>query len=79
MLTIADGVSPTATVPSLFFTNLVYFLLFLVIGAVMITYSRRVLYQGPDGDGKIPARKGSLISDVESEQSKLANRSVSLA
>ncbi|MFT8703851.1 cytochrome ubiquinol oxidase subunit I [Bifidobacterium aquikefiricola] len=79
MLTIADGVSPTATVPSLFFTNLVYFLLFLVIGAVMITYSRRVLYQGPDGDGKVPARKGSLISDVESQQSKLADRSVSLA
>ncbi|MCH4208895.1 cytochrome ubiquinol oxidase subunit I [Bifidobacterium sp.] len=57
LLTIADGVSPTATVPSLLFTNIVYFLLFLLLGAVMIFYSRRVLYQGPDGEGELPAGK----------------------
>ncbi|MEK0209565.1 cytochrome ubiquinol oxidase subunit I [Bifidobacterium mongoliense] len=51
LLTIADGVSPTATVGSLLFTNIVYFLLFLVLGGVMIFYSRRVLLQGPAGDG----------------------------
>lgn len=50
--TIADGVSPTATVPSLLFTNIVYFLLFLFLGGVMIFYSRRVLHQGPDYQGE---------------------------
>ncbi|KFF31633.1 cytochrome ubiquinol oxidase subunit I [Bifidobacterium bombi] len=55
LLTIADGVSPTATVPSLLFTNIVYFLLFLVLGGVMVFYSRRTLHQGPesvDGDAE---------------------------
>jgi cytochrome d ubiquinol oxidase subunit I len=74
LLTIADGVSPTATVPGLLFTNIVYFLLFLLLGAVMIFYSRRVLYQGPDGEGELPAGKtekaqrkasaGAAVSDV---------------
>ncbi|MDF7665387.1 cytochrome ubiquinol oxidase subunit I [Bifidobacterium sp. ESL0745] len=48
--TIADAVSPTATVPSLLFTNIVYFLLFCLMGGVMIFYSRRTLRQGPEPD-----------------------------
>ncbi|MEK0308872.1 cytochrome ubiquinol oxidase subunit I, partial [Bifidobacterium favimelis] len=57
--TIADGVSPTANVPSLLFTNIVYFLLFLLMGGVMIFYARRVLHQGPDyrGEGLAPSRE----------------------
>ena len=74
LLTIADGVSPTATVASMLFTNIVYFLLFLLLGAVMIIYSRRVLYQGPDGDGAVPGRHGDRVADASS-----AERSVALA
>ncbi|MCT6810403.1 MAG: cytochrome ubiquinol oxidase subunit I, partial [Bifidobacterium sp.] len=59
--TIADGVSPTSTVPNLLFTCIVYFLLFLVLGGVMIFYTRRTLHQGPfykpdDGNGPQPAK-----------------------
>lgn len=64
LLTIADGVSPTATVWSLLFTNIIYFLLFLLLGGVMIIYSRRVLYQGPDGDGLVPAKHGGKEREV---------------
>ncbi|RBP99126.1 cytochrome ubiquinol oxidase subunit I [Bifidobacterium xylocopae] len=45
--TIADAVSPTSTVPKVLFSVIVYFLLFLVLGAVMVFYTRRVLHQGP--------------------------------
>ncbi|MEK0308871.1 cytochrome ubiquinol oxidase subunit I, partial [Bifidobacterium favimelis] len=45
--TIADGVSPTSTVPALLFTCVVYFLLFALMGVVMIVYTRRTLHQGP--------------------------------
>lgn len=55
--TIADAVSPTATVPSLLFTNIVYFLLFLLMGGVMIFYSRRVLHQGPEPDSDAAAKR----------------------
>ncbi|WP_288639058.1 cytochrome ubiquinol oxidase subunit I [uncultured Lentilactobacillus sp.] len=48
LLTIADAVSPTSTVASLMFTNIVYFLIFASLGAVMIILSHRVLKQGPD-------------------------------
>ncbi|KJY52177.1 cytochrome ubiquinol oxidase subunit I [Bifidobacterium mellis] len=59
--TIADGVSPTSTVPNLLFTCIVYFLLFLVLGGVMVFYTRRTLHQGPfykpdDGNGPQPAK-----------------------
>ena len=59
--TIADGVSPTSTVPNLLFTCIVYFLLFLVLGGVMIFYTRRTLHQGPfykpdDGNGPQTAK-----------------------
>ena len=49
LYTIADAVSPTTTVPQLLITNIVYFLLFTMLGGVMIYYCRRVLKQGPDG------------------------------
>ncbi|GAX03813.1 cytochrome D ubiquinol oxidase subunit I [Secundilactobacillus pentosiphilus] len=48
LLTIADAVSPTSTVGSLLFTNIVYFLLFAGLGLVMIVLSHRVLKAGPD-------------------------------
>ncbi|KRK48977.1 cytochrome d ubiquinol oxidase, subunit I [Secundilactobacillus kimchicus JCM 15530] len=48
LLTIADAVSPTSTVGSLMFTNIVYFLLFAGLGLVMIVLSHRVLKAGPD-------------------------------
>lgn len=48
LLTIADAVSPTSTVASLMFTNIVYFLIFASLGAVMVILSHRVLKQGPD-------------------------------
>ena len=78
LLTIADGVSPTATVGSLLFTNIVYFLLFLLLGGVMVYYSRRVLYQGPDGDGVVPVR-GHARKGAVTEQEDSAERSVALA
>lgn len=68
--TIADAISPTSTVPKVLFTCVVYFLLFLVMGSVMIFYTRRVLHQGPfyqedNGDGMskvsvIAERKGAV-------------------
>lgn len=70
LLTIADGVSPTATVGSLLVTNIVFALLFIVLGGVMIVYSRRVLYQGPDGDGVVPAsRRERKQNEVSAERS----------
>lgn len=48
LLTIADAVSPTSTVGSLLFTNIVYFALFAGLGLVMIILSHRVLKAGPD-------------------------------
>ena len=49
LYTIADAVSPTTTVGQLLFTNIVYFLIFTLLGGVMIYYSHRVLVNGPDG------------------------------
>ncbi|ERL66610.1 CydA [Schleiferilactobacillus shenzhenensis LY-73] len=48
--TIADAVSPTTTAGQLWFTNIVYFVLFCVLGGVMVFYSRRTLHHGPDYD-----------------------------
>ncbi|MCH3973760.1 MULTISPECIES: cytochrome ubiquinol oxidase subunit I [Bifidobacterium] len=81
LLTIADGVSPTATVPGLLFTNIVYFLLFLLLGAVMIFYSRRVLYQGPDGEGELPVRqsKAAKAAKAKSTDSAAAGAAASAA
>ncbi|RBP97431.1 cytochrome ubiquinol oxidase subunit I [Bifidobacterium aemilianum] len=67
--TIADAVSPTSTVPGLLFTCIVYFLLFLVLGAVMIFYTRRTLHQGPDYDesgdayGSISVKTPASVSE----------------
>ncbi|MFD1441051.1 cytochrome ubiquinol oxidase subunit I [Lacticaseibacillus hegangensis] len=49
LYTIADAVSPTTTVGQLLFTNIMYFLIFSLLGGVMIYYSHRVLVNGPDG------------------------------
>lgn len=62
--TIADAVSPTSTVPKVLFTCVVYFLLFLLMGTVMIFYSRRVLHQGPfyqpdEGDTPVEVTAGT--------------------
>lgn len=46
--TIADAVSPTATVGSMLFTNIIYFFLFAFLGAFMVYYSQRALKQGID-------------------------------
>ncbi|BDR53587.1 cytochrome ubiquinol oxidase subunit I [Bombiscardovia nodaiensis] len=45
--TIADAVSPTSTSGKVLFSCIIYFLLFLLMGSVMIFYTRRVLHQGP--------------------------------
>ena len=50
LYTIADAVSPTTTAGQLLFTNICYFLIFTLLGGVMIYYSHRVLKNGPDGD-----------------------------
>lgn len=50
LYTIADAVSPTTTAGQLLFTNIVYFLIFSLLGGVMIYYSHRVLKNGPDAD-----------------------------
>ena len=47
LFTIADAVSPTSTVGTLLFSNIVYFLLFTLLGGVMIWYSRQTLHHGP--------------------------------
>ncbi|WP_283679299.1 cytochrome ubiquinol oxidase subunit I [Lentilactobacillus sp. Marseille-Q4993] len=59
LLTIADAVSPTSTVGSLLFTNIVFFLVFASLGAVMIVLSHRVLKNGPDAELK----HGYLVDD----------------
>ncbi|MFD1672401.1 cytochrome ubiquinol oxidase subunit I [Agrilactobacillus yilanensis] len=46
--TIADGVSPTTTVGQMWFTNIVYFLMFSLMGAIMVFYSRKIMIKGPD-------------------------------
>lgn len=55
--TIADAVSPTVTAGQLWFTNIVYFLLFCMTGGVMIFYARRTLHQGPEDDAPVPSAK----------------------
>ncbi|MDT2814835.1 cytochrome ubiquinol oxidase subunit I [Vagococcus carniphilus] len=47
LFTIADSVSPSVTKGSLIFSNIVYFLLFLLLGGVMIVYAKRSLKKGP--------------------------------
>ncbi|GAF36322.1 cytochrome ubiquinol oxidase subunit I [Lentilactobacillus farraginis] len=66
LLTIADAVSPTSTVVGLLFTNIVYFLIFASLGAVMVILSHRVLKAGPDSvltDGY--SSKPEKSSDVD--------------
>ncbi|WEV42398.1 cytochrome ubiquinol oxidase subunit I [Bifidobacterium sp. ESL0682] len=75
--TIADAVSPTATVPSLLFTNIVYFLLFCLMGGVMIFYSRRVLHQGPEQDPE--TAKVEDAPKAAPAAAKAADRKVALA
>ncbi|MDR2660652.1 MAG: cytochrome ubiquinol oxidase subunit I [Lactobacillaceae bacterium] len=48
LFTIADSVSPSATVTSLLFTNIVFLLSFGLLGILMIIFSRNVLHAGPD-------------------------------
>ncbi|GAB6093581.1 cytochrome ubiquinol oxidase subunit I [Furfurilactobacillus curtus] len=55
LLTIADAVSPHVTAASLLFSNIIYFLLFAGMGAVMIVLSHRVLVSGPDADDLDPS------------------------
>ncbi|MBZ3798439.1 cytochrome ubiquinol oxidase subunit I [Lactobacillus paracasei] len=50
LYSIADAVSPTTTAGQLLFTNICYFLIFTLLGGVMIYYSHRVLMKGPEGD-----------------------------
>ncbi|MFD1429052.1 cytochrome ubiquinol oxidase subunit I [Lacticaseibacillus mingshuiensis] len=50
LYTIADSISPTTTAGQLWFTNITYFLIFSLLGGVMIYYCRRVLFHGPDAD-----------------------------
>lgn len=47
LYTIADAVSPTTTAGQLLFTNIAYFLIFTLLGGVMVYYSHRVLKKGP--------------------------------
>ncbi|MDF7663522.1 cytochrome ubiquinol oxidase subunit I [Bifidobacterium sp. ESL0763] len=74
--TIADAVSPTATVPSLLITNIVYFLLFCLMGGVMIFYSRRVLHQGPEPENAATAK---APESAPAAAAQTATRKVALA
>ncbi len=47
LFTIAQAVSPTSTVASLLFSNIIYFLLFTLLGGVMVWYCRQTLHHGP--------------------------------
>lgn len=48
LFTIADSVSPSTTVGELWFSNIVYFLIFAFLGGVMIYYCKRLLDKGVD-------------------------------
>jgi len=47
LFTIAQAVSPTSTVASLLFSNIIYFWLFTLLGGVMVWYCRKTLHHGP--------------------------------
>lgn len=47
-LTIADAVSPNVSAGSMLFTNIVFFLTFSLLGAVMVYLAARILKEGPD-------------------------------
>ncbi|KRL67178.1 cytochrome ubiquinol oxidase subunit I [Companilactobacillus versmoldensis] len=47
LFTISQAVSPSSTIGSLLFSNILYFLLFAFLGGVMVWYSRQTLHQGP--------------------------------
>lgn len=62
LYTIADAVSPSTTAGELLFSNILYFVLFTILGGVMIYYSRRTLHKGLDaigGGGYAPSEKPS--------------------
>ena len=61
LYTIADAVSPSTTVGQLIFSNIVYFLLFTILGGVMIYYSRRTLHHGLDAIAGPSATAGSHL------------------
>ncbi|MFD1484606.1 cytochrome ubiquinol oxidase subunit I [Lacticaseibacillus baoqingensis] len=50
LFTIADSISATTTAGQLWFSNIVYFLIFSLLGGVMVYYSHRNLRHGPDAD-----------------------------
>lgn len=47
-LTIADAVSPNVSAGSMLFSNIGYFVIFTILGSVMVFLSTRVLREGPD-------------------------------
>ena len=68
LFTIADSVSPSVTATSLLISNIVYFLLFSVLGYVMFVFCKRAVKKGPyyvdpseaKKDGIDPFAKGVL-------------------
>lgn len=48
LFTIADSVSPSTTTGELWFTNIMYFLIFATLGCVMIYYCKRMINKGVD-------------------------------
>lgn len=48
LFTMADSVSPNASVAGLLFTNIVFFLSFALLGVLMIIFSRNVMHNGPE-------------------------------
>ncbi|WP_461215042.1 cytochrome ubiquinol oxidase subunit I [Lacticaseibacillus sp. GG6-2] len=50
LYTIADSISATTTAGQLWFSNIMYGLIFTLLGGVMVYYSRHTLLHGPDAD-----------------------------
>lgn len=48
LYTIADAVSPSTTAGQLWFSNIMYGLIFTLLGGVMIYYCKRINDKGPD-------------------------------
>lgn len=64
LYTIADAVSPSTTAGELVFSNIIYLVLFTVLGGVMIYYSRQTLHHGLSAiDGPSATQQDTVTAD----------------
>ncbi|NVY96640.1 cytochrome ubiquinol oxidase subunit I [Lactobacillus sp. DCY120] len=67
LYTIADAVSPATTTGQLWFSNILYFLLFTLLGGIMVYYSRQTLHHGLDsldGPKKAPVSSDPFMKEA---------------